>query len=480
MRLPFARFVARATLLALLLPGTSHAQDAAHRMAEIREALRSYDPEVTSRAVEELGALAAGASGFQAREARFLRVVAAADLLLVGRLRGRDDVPPTLARAYGCAPEQLPERLRADLRTLSAEPFRETVEDALAALAPGALGPAPEPSPRHTRRDAVFFARALRRLVRSDDPVTVLAPLAEDPCAGDRARCGDPYRHFGPAGRRAIRALERLHAIMASLEATADLGDPFAAAFVREIAVDAVVLDSIPTSPRDWAPSIRSVELGEGGEPVRADAAIVVAPDHLRVGWVPQVAFEEGRARLTSGGEPLLAEAEERFPLHYDPLTYVRPVDALRAHVASRLDGARRVAVVVEPGVEAHLVSRVLRSLPDVPITTLAAVGPDGMPRGVRFVAPEETPEERRPTPVGVFVRVGGFSAWQPGLRVSLPRERTDAGWRFDFAGLDRATRRRVHHDVSVRYMANAHADLVLRAALTVAPPDRPVQLLLP
>jgi len=61
-----------------------------------------------------------------------------------------------------------------------------------------------------------------------------------------------------------------------------------------------------------------------------------------------------------------------------------------------------------------------------------------------------------------------------------FPRQRAEDGWRFDFEGLERATRGRFEHDVSVRYMATARADLVLRAALVVAPPGRPVRLVLP
>ncbi|MCZ7681582.1 MAG: hypothetical protein M5U28_23405 [Sandaracinaceae bacterium] len=266
-----------------------------------------------------------------------------------------------------------------------------------------------------------------------------------------------------------------LHELLRSVERTAELGDPFSAALAREVLVDTVVLRSIMLAPHDWAAQVRPLG-ARVGAPLDADAAVVVTREGVRAGWAPEVHWDrEGRALLVADG-PLLG-SDATVPIGATVDTYARPIRHVAAHVASRVRGAARVVVIVEPGVEAHILTRVLMSLEAARIRPhlLALAAEDGTAQGVAL----ETVTEDDGA-VGVFVRMGGFSARQRGRSVSLPRRRAAERWVFDFDGLDVATRERVRHPVTLRYMGTVAADLVLRVALRLASVDRPVRLVVP
>ena len=475
------RLLALGVLGLVAAPTLALAQPTARELVEARAALRTYDThtDATTDTIAALGRLARQAHGRDALEARFLRTVASADLLLIAQRRDDANLTARIATAFGCEPAALPAALRAELTQLRVAPFRETAEDVLAALSPEAHLRVPSTDAQHTRRQAVFFARVFERLLAQDDPSLVLSELASDPCA-DGADCPDVYRHFGPRGRRAIAGMSAIHGVLGALEDTARLGDPFSAALAREVLVDAVLLNDISLTPRDWAGAVTPVDVGTHGSVVDADAVIVLAPDHLRVGWVPRVEFEGGQPRAHADGAPLLADAASaRFPIGGGSESSTRPLEGLAEHLASQLASARRVALVLEPGVPAHLLSRVLASLEAAHVEPIALAGADvdGTALGVAYRAVHGATE----APVGVFVRLGGFSAWQPGSPlVSLPRQRIDNRWRFDMVGLDRATALRADHPVTLRYMGTTSADLVLRVALLVASANHPVQIALP
>ncbi|MCC6874112.1 MAG: hypothetical protein IT378_07365 [Sandaracinaceae bacterium] len=469
-----------AVLVLAVLPPNAGAQSFARELARARMSLGAYDTrsDATTGSIAELGELAMRARGRDATEARFLRAVASADMLLIAERRSDARLQERVARAFGCEPAQLRSTLQAELQALQVGPFRDTAHDALTALDPERSTTAPTSGAVRTRQQAVYFTRVFERLLRADDPAAVLADLEFDPCR-DGGECAEPYRHFGPRGRRAVAAMGALNRLLRELEQTAQLGDPFSAALAREVLVDALLLRELRLSPRDWAVGVVPIVSGGIAPAVDADAAIVLAADHLRIGWVPRVGFDGAAPRIEAGGEPLLADAmQSRFPIRVEVEPFLRPLEGLPAHLASRLAGAERIAIVLEPGVSAHVLSRVIASLEAAQLTpaVLAGAGADGGVSGVRFTTLHGEAE----TPVGVFVRLGGFSTWQPEGRESLPRLRAGEAWQFDMAGLDRATAQRAAHPVSIRYMGTAPADLVLRVALVVASSERAVQLVLP
>lgn len=468
-----------AMLVLAALPASGHAQNAGRQLVQARASLGTYDThsDGTTRVIADLGSLARRARGRDATEARFLRAIAAADLLIIADRRNDTRLLERVARAWGAEPERLRAALRTELQALRVGSFRDTAEDALSALTARETLSIPITGVVRTRREAVFFARVFERLLHEED-AQVLADLAADPCENG-AECPEPYRHFGPRGRRAIAAMSALNAVQADLQETAEMGDPFSAALAREVLVDALLLQSMTLAPRDWASGIEPVAAGERGPSVDADAAIVLGPDQLRIGWVPQVRFEDGRPQVEARGAPLVADsAESRFSFRIEADGFLRPIEGLPEHLAAHLQGAERIAVVIEPGVPAFGLSRVIASLEAARLrpAVLAGASADGALVGASFL----TIHGEADTPVGVFVRLGGFSTWQPAGRESLPRLREGDAWRFDMGGLDRATVQRTRHSVSVRYMGTAAADLVLRVALIVGDHDRPIQLVLP
>lgn len=465
--------------LASPTPTSAQARDTAHRLSELRARLHVYDvgPEGTTRVIAALGELAAEAPAREAEEARFLRAVATTDLSIIAARRGDEGLTERLALGYGVAPESLAATLRTDLEALRREPYLAVVEDALAALSPREGRAVPPARPEHTRQQAVFFTQVIEELVRAGDPTGLLAELASDPCARG-GECPAPYDRFGAHGRRAVAGMTKLHALLRSIEQTAQLGDPFSAALAREVLVDSVVLRSISVTPADWATSVRPVAGLEGGAPLDADAVLVLGGGKVRAGWVPEVLWGvEGRPTPIADGPLLGSEDEVSVPIRATRESYVRPIPELGAHLWPVIRGASRVALLVEPDVEAHLVWRVLVSLEQAgsPPAVLGAAATDGTARGVAF----ETVEDDE-TPVGVFVRLGGFSAWQPGAEVSLPRQRSAAGWRFDFEALDLATRARARHPASLRFMGSVDTGVLVRAALRLSSSDRPLRVVVP
>ncbi len=472
-------FAVLVSLLAIASPSAAQTESVSAQLAELRARLHTYDlgPEGTTRVIESLGSLAAIAPEPVASEARFLRAVATADILLIARRRRDAALGERVARAYGVTPRELDPALRSELGTLRHEPFAATIDDVVAALAPAARLEIPPHDPEHTRRQAVFFTRVFDQLLRATDATEVLAALAADPCGRIEVECPSPYRAFGPRGRRALAAMSSLHELLRSVEHTATLGDPFSAALAREVLVDALLLRSITLAPRDWAQRVRSVPVPERSSPLDVDAAIVVGRGVVRAGWVPEVNWDaQGRARIVSDGS-MLDSGEDAIPLSIDADSSVRPIRTLEAYLTRRVLGAACIALVVEPGVETHVLWRILASLDHARIrpAALAVAATDGTVRGVTFEAVSEDLGS-----VGVFVRLGGFSAWQPGRRVTLPRQRVGNSWEFDFAGVELATRARVGRALTIRSMGTVAADLVLRVALHLVSGSRQLRLIVP
>lgn len=467
-RVATSRILSVAALaLVLVWSAAVRAQSALHQaVVAAAPALATFDPDsdATTRVIAELGRSLRGApDSREAREASFIRAIASADLLLIARHRRDAAMHMRLAEAYGSSVDELAAAIRADLGRLEFGVYEETAVDAAAAL--DLSGPLQLPSTGvgHTRRQAAFFSRVSELLIASDSPSEVLGDLADDPCVGAGEECPSPYRSFGSRGRRAIAAFTRVFAVASALQRTAMLGDPFSAAVAREVLVDLVVLRSMAFAPGDWAPTVRPVEMAEG-RPVNVDALVVVGHD-VRAGWVPEIRWDaRGRPVASAAGVPLLADAEEDgFPITRELPSFIRPIDGLSDHLARRLSGARRIGIAVEPGVEAHVLSRVLRSIEEagLPLTAFVGVSADATPRGV-LLQTRHAGTSANANQVGVFVRIGGFSVRRPRHRLlSLPRIYQSDAWRYDIAGLARATPRRGLRSVVLRYMGTAPADVV-------------------
>jgi len=470
--------------LALATTAPASAQSYARRTLEAtRSTLDRLDPDAdeTYEAIRTLGRVPPDVARELARRARAERTLAAADLMLLASTRHGSGLRERIAESYGATPETIDARIASDLTALR-ESARHgaAARDALAALRAERGAAVPTADPAQPRQQATFVHRMTTRLLITDDVLGELAQLGDDPCA-EAAPCPPPYAQFGARGRRAIDGMRRVFELAGAIRRAAERGDRFAAAAVREGIVRTTLLQTVRVAPTDWGPALGHVAATGDGQVIEADAVVVVGVDAVRVGWIPEVAFDEaGRPRLTAQREPVLGGPDSTFALPAGLEPTVRPIEGLAQFLRRSLSGASRVALAAEPTAEAHLLSRVGLAAEQarVGLTALVASGSAGVPRGVPLHPASEDELGGATREVGVFVRAGGFSVRGAGPYLSLPRLRESAqeAWRFDYAGLRRALTARTDRPVVVRYMGIAPAETVVHAAVTAAG-DGPVRL---
>ncbi|MDQ3034392.1 MAG: hypothetical protein M3Y87_18435, partial [Myxococcota bacterium] len=174
----------------------------ADELPVLRAALTTYDLEgdATFAALEDLGRVA-DATGEGAREARALRALAAADLLVVSRSDERHAaLEDRVAAVYGVSALELHAHLLGELESVRGGVYRRVVEDALQALAlidevdvPIAIDWA-----HHTgaRRDVLFLRAAATGALQ--------AGAVLDPCADASVACPAPWSGWDAPTRARI------------------------------------------------------------------------------------------------------------------------------------------------------------------------------------------------------------------------------------------------------------------------------------
>jgi len=349
--------------------------------------------------------------------------------------------------------------------------------DAWTALRGARDGLPPRGGDAHVRAQLVVFRQLVEAAEDARDPAAALAAVGVDPCPG-RSACPPPYDRYGPRGRRAIAAARRAFEYASDLSAAAERGEPFAAAAVERGLVDTRPLRALRLALDDWGPALAAAEATAGGGPVDVDAVVVIGPRAVRFGWVPEVAFDEaGRPHARGEGGPALGEPDASFAMPADLQRVAVAVDGLALALRDALGGATSVGVAVEPGVEAHVLSRAIYSAmaADLPVRALLASDASGAPRGIE-IHPSDA--ARAPESVGLYVRAGGFTVVGRGPIVSIPRVRAPArGWRFDYGTLRDTAAARPSAPVVVSYMTVADAATVVRAAMTAWRPGVEVTL---
>ncbi len=435
-------------------------------LLEARLSLRTYDLEgsTTTDVVAALTRLlSTRLEPARAREARFLRAVVTADVWLSTSIEDAHGVRSRLATGWGLDLEALPSAVERDLAASQVGAYGEASTDALAALHDRSLA-LPPSDPSYTRRQIGVLLRLAERLRSSTDPTAILAPLASDPCA-ETSPCEAPYAHFGPRGRRAIAAMAQVVGLLRAVERVAELGDPAARAFRSRRTLEAPTL-----APPDWATRVAVSGPVSGGRPLEADAVIVIGPQQVRLGGVPTVRWDEEGAPRVVASPPLLGSDEaSSWPV----TPTIARLDALLPALDAQARG-RRVAVLVEPGTDASLLSLVLETLRGSPHEP-RAVGVatrEGMVQSVPIesVVPAEP---RGEGVLGLFVRQGGLTVRQAGGSTSLPRLRVEDRWQFDLEGLARLVAAGEERRVGLRYMDTADASVVVRAAIVAAGSSR-------
>lgn len=461
---------------ALLLPPASaaEAQLVDPRISEARQSLTRYAPRGRStydtlRDLSEF--LATAPEGPDAREARFLRAIAATDLCILAVRYREPEIEGRVAEAVGVPRDRLTAVIGEDLRGLEVGVYREAAEragralEALTALREG--GTVRFEGLEGARRDALLV-EAVHEVFSSRRPsVATLAAMSPgDPCADPDAACPEVYAAFDAPGRRAVRFLEEVSGALDRLEARAEAGDPFARQLAWSIPTDRLVFDGVEIAPKPRAAQAFPVFGGgqEGAPP--SGAVLDVREDGVRFAFMP-------RARLTAGGVELVADGAPMLPgWHEVPLPrcyrpVVLPIEELVPEIR-RFLGTSGVAVTTSTPVPAHLLSRVFLSLAQAGVEDYGLLGVDE--RGIARLLPVELVRGDAPENHGsrhVFVRLGGYSVQVRGRGLSaIPRVRGDDGFHFDVEALAAAVDEGPPHgDRSLSFMSVVPSDVVAEAA---------------
>jgi len=443
MRLLFIASLLLVTVAAPALADTEHPA-----IADARRQLQSYDLEgsTTTAVLAELGRIDRTAYMHELQQAQFLRSAAAADLLLLAHLKNLPELTVRVAEAYDVAPAQVVTHVRSELSEVRGV-YAPIVEDAAAALdrMRGVRGQHVE----GPRSDA-FLVHDVLVAARRDDAIAALAPLGEN-------RADLP---FDRTGRRAVEAVAAsLHAVERLTEAAAH-GDPFAAQLTEDLPERRRALRAIELAP---LPAMdESLGLGRvaRGTPVRPDLVLSVHPNEVRYTFIPRVRFPDGDPELVSAYEPTFP-ATASVPLE-GLRAWPRPVEALVEALRSRVDADTAVAIGGAPDAEAHLLTRAWQSVSRAGVEPrwIVAESTDGLLAGVPAAATREASGRTE-----IFVRLGGHSVSRRGARsTSIPRERTEDGWRHDWEELAEVVR----GPAALRYMGVVSLQTLVETAFVV------------
>lgn len=485
-----------ALLTVLVVPPTVRADLGHPAVHRARRALARYDLEGdrSTTVIHRLGRLAVRLDApSDQREARFLRSMAAADLLILAHHTDRPALRARVAKAYGAPEGELESQLIRALEALSVGVYRDAARDALAALrvlrALGADRPVDWASVSGPRSD-VLYADQVRRTLESGVPaVPRLATMAPDPCAngnGDAGECSEALRFYDAQGRRAVAALASAQRALSRLSEAARSGDPFPRALGSALRQGREALSSALLAPAPRIPDdVRISAVPAGARPVSADLLVVVEPGRVRYGWVPRVRVGPGGAveRVSPAEEGAVLPRMDEAAIPRDFRPAVQAIEGLTERfVALGGPGEATAALASDPDVHAHVPSRVLRSLREAGIrpVMLAGRAPDGSVRGVaiRLRDAREGPEGN--PAVEVRVRMGGYTVRTGGGSTEVSRIRDEQGLRFDVEGLVRAAGEGPPANAAVDFMTVAEMGPVTLAAFALAPQEGPLQLLVP
>lgn len=497
MSLPRTSWVLALGVIALSWGPVRAAADLGHPAVErARQALSRYDLDgnASTRVIAALGrAIDELDQGADRREARFIRAMAAGDLVLIAHRLGDDDLRRRVAAAMDVPRERLLQQLVEELRELSVGVYGEAASDAADGLeAMDALdaGRSVDWTGISGARSDALFVTEIRRALERDDPVAVLSSMAVDPCRSDATdaereeACSEALERFDGQGRRAVAALKEGGGAIVRLRAAGRTGDPFPRALDSRLSNDAQALQGAVLTPTPRLPEDASAVVAPAeGEPATAHLVLVIHPGQLRYGWTPQVRLgEDGEIQLGAPGRPMLPEMKAiAIPRDFRPA--VTPVkglaDELRELGAN--EGAT-VAISASEDLMAHVVARVLHSARATGLKPSMLVGraADGTARGVpiRVRDAREGPEGK--PAARVFVRMGGYTVKTRKGSTDVPRIRDDSGLHFDVDGLVRAAGGSAPASASLDFMTVAKMGPILKAAFHIAPETGELQLLVP
>lgn len=446
----------RTALVFLLVLAHAPLATAQLELASVRRARRQLTP-YRAATVDVIADLTAQLPSATRRgdllDIRYLRAVAAADLVLLDYLGHGPVEREAIAEAIGEHPDDLLEIVHQELADVAAGPYLDECTDAMRAIETieGGDPQWPETSPR---RD-IFQILEWSERARAADPVRSLASVGEDPCA--RGTCEQPYRAFDEQGRRAIQAVQRAVRTLEQIRARADdEHNPLAHALGGVVDGIRDRFASITLRPRPaWNDVIGSptvVANARGNANVRH--ILHVDPDAIHWIETPFVRFEDGQPELVSGRAQIAMPSDRR--------AFVTAIPEVVEFMRER-DVEGTIALSANPQIEALVLWQVLASAEraEMALDTLAVVDQAGALHTRRFRTQESF--DHRNTEV--FVRLGGYSVRMGARRVTVPRQMVDGDWEHDRQAL-RSTVGRAQ-TVAFKTMGVAPADLLLGAVFT-------------
>jgi hypothetical protein len=432
------------------------------------------------------------------REARFLRAMAAADLVIIAACLDDPGLRDRVAKAWGVEAAGLTAQLQRELEALKVGVYAAAASDALDALRilhdetgaePSWADVASLRSPE-ALRSRVLFTAAVRRALTdagndaSEDPVAALAPMGNDPCAAeDDPDCTEDLLRFDAPGRRALGVLRSAWRALDLLAQARTQGDPFPAAMAPALREDRKALRDTVLSPGPRLVGEAAAGLARAPDDARAlaaDVLVVVRQGEVQYGFVPKAKLDDkGELTVLAAGQPVLPDmSRHAIPRDFRPA--VQPIDA----VSDALGPAQglRAALATASDVPGHVLARVIHSVGRASIRPVMLVGPSGEDgvRGARLRVGDTREGADGSPEVSVLVRLGGYTVRTRRGKIDVPRVRGDDGLRFDVLGLGQQVGQEPPNGAAVEFMTVVGMDPVAQAVFRVAPAHAPVQLLIP
>jgi hypothetical protein len=430
----------------------------------------------TFEALDALGQIAHDGAAEERHDARFVRVLAYADLWLLASALHDDHLGAGVASALGRDQAGVAALLRDELGALdAADP---ALRDAALALAAGRE----LPTVAGPRTAALVLGRVVGalRAQAPQDPLTLLAQLVPEPCGQS---CPAPLAALDADGRRAHAALAR--AGEALLRLRADAADPFTAALASFVADAGSALAAMRLFPGAPLP-----EASVADPHVAADHALPAFGGARRV--ILHVGVDGFSVRVT--GELSLGP-DLRPVIHgvdappvavavpADLAPFVKPLPALSEALAAAAQAApgAPLLVSVAEGTAGHLVARALLSARAASLREPALVIATG-PAVAVPIASVSALEAGTHNGTGgrVTLRRGGFGLKRGATSSSLPRTRSEHGFAFDYAGLQAALGSPKGPRPELAFAADVDGRALVSTAALLARPGAPLSLLLP
>lgn len=424
-----------ASLLALLFAlqaSPSHAQNV---VLEARQRLQTYDlaGTGTTDVLRSLGAFIDGPGGEpEKREARFLRALTAADLLILAMVKHDEALVARVASAFGVPLTQLVPVIDGELRQLTTGFYAEAAAESRELLRE--LGRWQRSSLAHLtglRRDYLYLTLLLEELEHAENPSQTLGELGTDPCASP---CTGVLSALDPRSRKVFGAVSEMRRMLRDLVRARRQNDPFAKA-LDPLEPLGARLTALPITLAYVIPE--TVSIAQTNSPVAAtnaspNAVAFISATEIKVSNLPTITVEpDGSAGLDSRDPTYPGGTTIRLPPSYPE--EIRSIDALVGPLRDRFSG-RRVALAPVPAVSAEIVARVALTLRAAGAEIVAVAGRTEL--GATAFFPVSYASSRPNVPLVVHVTGTGYTVELGPSRAQIARIREGSGARYDVAGL--------------------------------------------